>query len=58
MLAGDISNASAILRAHRDFRSMRSQYTSHPKENLLNGDVNILFDYFIRARKLYSQLRN
>lgn len=55
---GDRENASAVLRAHRDFRTMRRAYTSHPKANLLNVDTNIIFDYFIRNRRTYSSLKN
>lgn len=58
LLSGDTENASAILRAHRDFRTMRRTYTQHPKENLLNVDTNILFDYFIRNRKTFAELKN
>lgn len=58
ILTGDSENASAIIRAHNDFRRMRKAYTQHPKENLLNVDTNILFDYFIRNRKRYAELRN
>lgn len=56
--SGDWKNAKSILKAHNDFRKMKSNYTSQPKENLLNGDVNIVFDYYIRARKRYSELKN
>lgn len=58
VLGGDMENASAVLRAHRDFRTMRKAYTRHPKQNLLNVDTNIIFDYFIRNRRTYSSLRN
>lgn len=58
ILTGDKDNASAIIKAHNDFRRMRKAYTQHPKENLLNVDTNILFDYFIRNRKRYSELQN
>lgn len=58
LLSGDTENASAILRAHRDFRHMRKAYTTHPKQNLINVDTNILFDYFIRNRKTYAELKN
>lgn len=58
VVAGDWKNAKAILRAHSDFRKMRSAYPKKPKINLLNGDVNILFDYFIRARRRFSELQN
>lgn len=56
-VSGDRENASAILRAHRDFRSMRQAYSLHPKQNLLNVDTNILFDYYVRARRTFSQLK-
>lgn len=56
--SGDWKNAKAVLEAHNDFRKMKNNYTSQPKENLLNGDVNIVFDYYIRARKRYSELKN
>ncbi len=58
VVSGDRENASAVLRAHRDFRTMRRAYTSHPKANLLNVDTNIIFDYFIRNRRTYSSLKN
>lgn len=58
LLSGDCENASAILRAHRDFRRMRAAYTVHPKQNLLNVGTNIIFDYFIRNRKTYAELEN
>lgn len=57
-VTGDSANASAILKAHRDFRRMRNDYTVHPKENLLNVGTNILFDYFIRNRRTFSSLKN
>ncbi|MBD5321642.1 MAG: glycosyltransferase family 2 protein [Bacteroides sp.] len=58
ILSGDRANASAIIKAHNDFRTMRKNYTQHPKENLLNVDTNIIFDYFIRNRRRYSELKN
>lgn len=60
ILSGDRANARAILDAHRDYRRMKDAYTStRPKEkNLINGDVNILFDYYIRARHTFASLRN
>lgn len=60
-LAGfDFKNASAIIRAHRDFARMRKKYTTHPKENLIGADsasrVNILVDFYLRGRKRFSDL--
>lgn len=57
LLSGDRENASAILKAHSDFRQMRKKYTRHPDKNLLNVDTNILFDYFIRNRKTFNALK-
>ena len=57
VVSGDKENAAAVLKAHRDFRSMRTAYTRHPKENLLNVDTNIIFDYYVRNRRLFSQLK-
>lgn len=58
LLTGDTKDASAIFRAHRDFAKMRKAYTVHPKANLLDPHRNILFDYYVRARKHYSTLNN
>ncbi len=58
LLTGDGENASAIIKAHNDFRRMRKCYNVHPKQNLLNVDTNILFDYYIRNRKTFSSLKN
>lgn len=56
----DFANAGAVLRAHRDFRSMRGNYTTHPSVDLLRSRPdarrNILVDYFIRGRRTFSQL--
>lgn len=35
MLKGDFANARAILKAHRDFRRMKKEYTSHPTADSL-----------------------
>lgn len=58
VVSGDFDNASAVLKAHRDFRRMRKAYKSHPKVNLLNVDTNILFDYYVRNRRTFSSLKN
>lgn len=55
----DFANAGAILKAHRDFAKMRKQYTAHPSADLLHTSPrrpNILIDYYLRGRKLFSQL--
>lgn len=56
----DFANAGAILRAHRDFRKMRREYTRHPDVNLLRtmpqNRRNILIDYYLRGVRHYSGL--
>jgi len=55
----DFANASAILRAHRDFRKMRRAYTGHPSRNLLREPMqrrNILTDHYLRGIRRFSQL--
>ena len=49
-------HANAILRAHRDFRRMRRNYSCHPRENLLRGKLNILTSYYLRGRKRFCEL--
>ncbi len=68
LLALDTANASAILRAHRDFRRMRRDYPFHPPINLLRKSPentppknrqripNIIVEYFLRRKRLYSQI--
>ena len=50
-------DAKAILRAHRDFRKMRGNYTSHPSHNLLKVIPecrrNIVVDYYLRRRRTF-----
>ena len=47
----DFKNAGAILRAHRDFKNMRREYTVHPETDLLDArtdtHVNILVQYYL-----------
>lgn len=55
----DFKNARAIWKAHRDFASMRRNYTSHPATDLLHTTPrrpNILTSYYLRGRRLWSQL--
>lgn len=58
ILSGDRDNASAIYKAHRDFAKMRQSYRCHPKVDLIKGNTNILFDYYIRDRRTFSSLKN
>lgn len=66
----DFRNASAILRAHRDFRRMRRHYTSHPSVNLLAHPAlseaatagrairrpDILIEYYLKGHRRFSLL--
>ena len=60
VVAFDFANAGAVLRAHRDFRRMRRQYTVHPQRDILSERAdcrrNIIVDYYLRGRKKFSQL--
>lgn len=56
MVTLDFANANAILRAHRDFRTHRRRYTTHPTRNLLPSAPNILTARFLRGLTRYSQL--
>lgn len=50
-------SAAAIVRAHRDFRKMRRNYTEHPDVNLLRQmpecRCNIITDYYLHRRKVF-----
>lgn len=56
VLKADWKNASAVLKAHRDFRRMRKQYTSHPDENFMKNlpgaNRNIVVDCYIKRKKI------
>ena len=53
-------DAWAIVRAHRDFRQMRSHYTSQPSVNLLKAlpeeRVNIITAYYLHGIKRFTDL--
>ena len=53
-------DAWAIIRAHRDFRRMRSRYTTQPTVNLLRElpeeRVNIITAHYLRGVKLFTEL--
>lgn len=53
-LTADFRNASAIWRAHRDFRRMARNYTSHPDTDLLDNPRDILVDYYLRGRRTFA----
>ena len=54
-------DARAIVRAHRDFRKMRSRYTSQPDVNLLKQlpeeRVNIVTAHYMRGVKYFPDLK-
>lgn len=60
LLTFDFRNANAILRAHRDFRKMRSHYDTCPDINLLRTRPdcrrNIIADYYIRRRRTFAEI--
>ena len=55
-------DARAIIRAHRDFRKMRKNYTSQPTVNLLRQlpeeRVNIITAHYLRGVKRFTDLEN
>lgn len=54
------ADARAIIKAHRDFRTMRKQYTEHPAQNLLKrmpeGRRNIIVSYYLLRRTTFARL--
>lgn len=57
---GEWAHARAILRAHRDFRRMRREYTDFPQKNIFpalpGADKNIIIQHYLRGRKKYSEI--
>lgn len=55
------ADARAIVKAHNDFRTMRSRYTDFPSENLLRrtaeGRCNIIASYYLRRRATFDRLQ-
>ncbi len=47
VLTGHFALAGAVWRAHRDFRQMRGQYTSHPDVDLLAPFPNMLLNHYL-----------
>ncbi len=52
----DFKNASAVVKAHRDFARMRGMYDTDPSVNLLVNRPNILIEYFAKGKRKYSEL--
>lgn len=53
MVSGKWRHASAIVKAHNDYRRMKRNYSSFPERNLLksNRAPNILIEYFLRGHR-------
>ena len=60
LVSGNMPYVKAVWDAHRDYNKMKNQYHTQPAENRLNdlpqGRVNIILDYFLRGKKKYSDL--
>jgi len=56
MLKLDFKNANAVLKAHRDFRTMKKNYTRFPAQNLLPARPNIIIQYYLLGRHKFSRL--
>lgn len=60
LLSGQWQYVKAVWQAHRDFSKMKNRYHTCPSENRLNdlsqGRINIVLDYFLRGKKHYSRL--
>lgn len=52
-----VGDAKAIVRAHREYRKLKSRYTCQPEENLLKSfpeaQRNIVIDYYLRRKTLF-----
>ena len=58
LLKGDIPNAKAILKAHRDFKKMRKEYTVFPKKDILStlpgGKGSAVWQHYIKRNKTFN----
>ena len=56
LLKGDMPNARAILRAHSDFRKMKSEYTLYPDRDILptlpGSDLNAVTARYLQRKKV------
>lgn len=61
LVSGNIPYVKVVWNAHRDFDKMKNIYHAQPAENKLNdlpqGRVNIILEYFLRGKKRYSELK-
>ena len=58
MLTFDFKNANAVLKAHRDFRKMKKNYTQFPSADILPRHPNIIIQYYLLGRHKFSQLKH
>ena len=60
LVSGQTAFVKAVWDAHNDYRKMKKQYSTHPVDNRLNdlpqGRVNIIFDYFLWGKKRYTDV--
>lgn len=58
LLKGDFKNARAILRAHKDFKKMRKEYTVHPENDFLSslpgGEGSAVWQHYFLRRNIYK----
>lgn len=51
----DFANANAVLKAHRDFRKMRKEYTQLPERDILSrlpgANHNAVLEHYLLGRK-------
>ena len=58
IVKGKFKHASAILKAHKDFKKMRGNYRSFPSQDLLKNSrpVNILSNYYLKGNRTFDKL--
>ncbi len=57
----DFANANAIVKAHRDFRTMKRNYTPQESctdmlQRIKGGQTNILIKHYLQGKRKYSDL--
>lgn len=66
LISGKKTNASAILKAHREFRVIQKEYVKERDNNLqrtTNSPIktiyqgSILYDFYLKKRKIFSDLK-
>ncbi len=60
LLKGDMANARAVVRAHRDFARMRKEYNNLPDKDIMcslpGADKNIIVQHYLLRRKKISDI--